>query len=107
MPRRARAVTVRSTSHVGNRDPLGAAWRIGVFFSIVNIAAYAIGAPLIGRISDSPGVATNPHRCAFRCSSVPQRVHLAHSCCGSEPANDRKLHTSPDIAPTKFNYKTH
>jgi MFS family permease len=33
---------------------------IGVFFSIVNIVAYGIGAPLIGRISDMLGVTTNP-----------------------------------------------
>ncbi|HYC88360.1 MAG TPA: MFS transporter [Thermoanaerobaculia bacterium] len=33
---------------------------IGIFFSAVNIAAYAIGSPLIGRISDALGVATDP-----------------------------------------------
>lgn len=32
---------------------------IGIFFSIVNIVAYGIGAPLIGRISDILGVAKN------------------------------------------------
>jgi len=34
---------------------------IGVFFSIVNIVAYGIGSPLIGKISDALGVATNPN----------------------------------------------
>ena len=33
---------------------------IGVFFSTVNIVAYGIGSPLIGRISDALGVSTNP-----------------------------------------------
>jgi MFS family permease len=32
---------------------------IGIFFSIVNIVAYGIGAPLIGRLSDILGVAKN------------------------------------------------
>lgn len=35
---------------------------IGIFFSIVNISAYGIGAPLIGRISDALGVAANPEQ---------------------------------------------
>src|SRR5258707_319572 len=33
---------------------------IGIFFSIVNIVAYGLGGPLIGRISDILGVAKNP-----------------------------------------------
>jgi len=33
---------------------------IGVFFSIVNILAYGIGAPLIGKLSDVLGVAKDP-----------------------------------------------
>ncbi|HEX6087788.1 MAG TPA: MFS transporter, partial [Thermoanaerobaculia bacterium] len=33
---------------------------IGIFFSAVNIAAYAIGSPLIGKISDALGVAKDP-----------------------------------------------
>ncbi len=33
---------------------------IGVFFSIVNIFAYGIGAPLIGKLSDTLGVAKDP-----------------------------------------------
>jgi MFS family permease len=32
---------------------------IGIFFSAVNLAAYAVGSPLIGKISDSIGVATD------------------------------------------------
>ena len=38
---------------------------IGVFFSIVNIVAYGIGSPLIGKISDLLGVTTNPQRMRF------------------------------------------
>lgn len=33
---------------------------IGIFYSIVNIAAYLIGAPLIGNLSDRLGVAADP-----------------------------------------------
>jgi MFS family permease len=32
---------------------------IGIFFSTVNLVAYGLGAPLIGKISDALGVATN------------------------------------------------
>jgi MFS family permease len=35
---------------------------IGVFFSTVNIVAYGIGAPLIGKVSDALGVAKNPEQ---------------------------------------------
>jgi len=33
---------------------------IGIFFSIVNLAAYLIGSPLIGKLSDMLGVGANP-----------------------------------------------
>jgi MFS family permease len=35
---------------------------IGIFFSIANIAAYGIGSPLIGKLSDVLGVVTNPEQ---------------------------------------------
>jgi MFS family permease len=35
---------------------------IGIFFSTANIMAYGIGAPLIGRLNDKLGVATNPEQ---------------------------------------------
>ena len=35
---------------------------IGVFFSIVNITAYGLGGPIIGKLSDLLGVATNPEQ---------------------------------------------
>lgn len=38
---------------------------IGVFFSIVNITAYGIGGPLIGKASDLLGVATNPQQMRY------------------------------------------
>jgi MFS family permease len=33
---------------------------IGIYFSTVNICAYGIGSPLIGKLSDKLGVTTNP-----------------------------------------------
>jgi MFS family permease len=38
---------------------------IGVFFSIINVTAYAIGSPLIGKISDVLGVATDPQQMRY------------------------------------------
>jgi MFS family permease len=35
---------------------------IGIFFSAANIVAYGIGSPLIGKLNDSLGVATNPEQ---------------------------------------------
>ncbi len=35
---------------------------IGILFSVVNILAYLVGSPLIGRLSDVLGVATDPDR---------------------------------------------
>jgi MFS family permease len=38
---------------------------IGIFFSTVNLVAYGIGAPLIGKLSDVLGVAGNPQQMRF------------------------------------------
>jgi MFS family permease len=38
---------------------------IGIFFSIVNIGAYGIGAPLIGALSDRLGVTANPEQMRY------------------------------------------
>jgi MFS family permease len=38
---------------------------IGIFFSAVNLAAYLIGSPLIGKISDALGVSTNPEQMRY------------------------------------------
>jgi len=38
---------------------------IGIFFSTVNIIAYGIGSPLIGKLSDALGVATNPEQMRY------------------------------------------
>jgi MFS family permease len=38
---------------------------IGIFFSIVNIGAYGIGAPLIGALSDKLGVTANPEQMRY------------------------------------------
>lgn len=38
---------------------------IGIFFSTVNIIAYGLGAPLIGKVSDLLGVTTNPEQMRY------------------------------------------
>lgn len=38
---------------------------IGIFFSTVNLVAYGIGAPLIGKVSDLLGVTTNPEQMRY------------------------------------------
>jgi MFS family permease len=38
---------------------------IGVFFSIVNITAYGLGGPIIGKLSDILGVAANPNQMRY------------------------------------------
>lgn len=38
---------------------------IGIFFSTVNLVAYGIGSPIIGRISDALGVTTNPEQMRY------------------------------------------
>src|SRR5258707_15830839 len=44
---------------------------IGIFFSIVNIVAYGLGGPLIGRISGILGVAKNPGPMRFSLLGCP------------------------------------
>lgn len=50
---------------------------IGVFFSVVNIAAYGIGAPLIGKVSDLLGVATNPDQMRLSLLVCPAACAIA------------------------------
>ncbi|MFZ2493897.1 MAG: MFS transporter [Thermoanaerobaculia bacterium] len=50
---------------------------IGVFFSVVNIAAYGIGAPLIGKVSDVLGVATNPDQMRLSLLVCPAACAIA------------------------------
>lgn len=38
---------------------------IGIFFSTVNIVAYGLGSPLIGKLSDALGVAQNPEQMRY------------------------------------------
>jgi MFS family permease len=65
---------------------------IGIFFSTVNIIAYGIGAPLIGKVSDALGVASNPEQmrlslliCPVACALsvvllwLGRRARLAHT----------------------------
>lgn len=49
---------------------------IGIFFSAVNLAAYAIGSPLIGRISDALGVAADPGRMRYSLLVCPAACAL-------------------------------
>ncbi|HEY0141864.1 MAG TPA: MFS transporter [Thermoanaerobaculia bacterium] len=44
---------------------------IGIFFSIVNVVAYGIGSPVIGKISDVLGVATDPEQMRFSLLACP------------------------------------
>jgi MFS family permease len=49
---------------------------IGIFFSTVNILAYGIGAPLIGKISDVLGVSTNPEQMRYSLLICPAACAL-------------------------------
>ncbi|HEX8153674.1 MAG TPA: MFS transporter [Thermoanaerobaculia bacterium] len=50
---------------------------IGIFFSAVNIFAFLIGSPLIGKISDALGVATNPEQMRFSLLVCPIACAIA------------------------------
>jgi MFS family permease len=50
---------------------------IGIFFSSVNIIAYGIGSPLIGRLSDALGVAANPEAMRLSLLVCPAACALA------------------------------
>lgn len=50
---------------------------IGIFFSTVNIVAYGIGSPLIGKISDTLGVATNPEAMRYSLLVCPAACALS------------------------------
>jgi MFS family permease len=50
---------------------------IGIFFSTVNIIAYGIGSPLIGRLSDALGVSTNPEAMRLSLLVCPAACALA------------------------------
>ena len=49
---------------------------IGIFFSTVNILAYGIGSPLIGKISDVLGVSTNPEQMRYSLLVCPAACAL-------------------------------
>lgn len=50
---------------------------IGIFFSTVNLVAYGIGAPLIGKISDMLGVAVNPGQMRYSLLVAPLACALS------------------------------
>jgi len=53
---------------------------IGIFFAIVNFFSYVIGSPLIGRISDTLGVATNPEQMRYALLVCPAACALGALC---------------------------
>ena len=66
---------------------------IGIFFSTVNIVAYGIGSPLIGRLNDQLGVATDPGRmrlallvCPLACALAALLLWLGSRAREAEPA---------------------
>ena len=50
---------------------------IGIFFSAVNIVAYGIGSPLIGKLSDVLGVATNAEQMRYSLLVCPAACALS------------------------------
>lgn len=50
---------------------------IGIFFSTVNIVAYGIGAPLIGKLNDLWGVKTDPGQMRYSLLICPAACALA------------------------------
>ncbi|MES1240869.1 MAG: MFS transporter [Acidobacteriota bacterium] len=66
---------------------------IGIFFSTVNIVAYGIGSPLIGKLSDQLGVAADPGRmrlallvCPAACALAALLLWLGSRAREAEPA---------------------
>ncbi len=50
---------------------------VAVYFFAVNLAAYAVGAPLVGRLNDSLGVAANPQMMRYALLLCPAASVLA------------------------------
>lgn len=66
---------------------------IGIFFSTVNIVAYGIGSPLIGKLSDQLGVAADPGQmrlallvCPIACALAAILLWLGSRAREAEPA---------------------
>jgi len=53
---------------------------IGIFFAAVNFFSYIVGAPLVGRISDALGVATNPEQMRYSLLVCPAACALGALC---------------------------
>ncbi|HSP35424.1 MAG TPA: MFS transporter [Thermoanaerobaculia bacterium] len=79
---------------------------IGIFFSTVNIVAYGIGSPLIGKISDVLGVATNADKMRLSLLVCPVASLLAaavlfagaRASSRSRAERERILDASPELA---------
>jgi|GEM_PF-6883285 len=50
---------------------------IGIFFSTVNLMAYGIGSPLIGKLNDKLGVAAHPEQMRYALLVCPAACTLA------------------------------
>jgi MFS family permease len=50
---------------------------IGIFFSTVNLVAYGIGSPLIGKLNDALGVAAHPEQMRLALLVCPAACALA------------------------------
>src|SRR5262249_46305972 len=50
---------------------------IGIFFSAVNLVAYGIGSPLIGKLNDVLGVATHPEQMRLSLLVCPAACAIA------------------------------
>jgi MFS family permease len=74
---------------------------IGIFFSFVNIAAYLIGSPLIGKISDHLGVATNPEQMRYSLLVGPAACAIGALLLwmGSRTASRRIVESTSHQAP--------
>ena len=73
---------------------------IGIFFSTVNVVAYGIGSPLIGKISDALGVTANPGAMRFSLLVCPSASVLAALLLfrGSRLASKARA-AAPDAVP--------
>lgn len=71
---------------------------IGIYFFTVNIAAYGIGANVIGKLNDWLGPPLIHPPCATRCSSAPLPACLQRCCSGWEVENWQEKRQNRRIA---------
>jgi tRNA(Ile)-lysidine synthetase-like protein len=76
---------------------------IGIFFSFINIAAYLIGSPLIGKISDQLGVATNPEQMRYSLLVGPAACALGAEALAGRALLVRARRPGDRLRPTGMN----